>query len=80
MLSLDQWTELRSKFGLSTREYQAAQLLLTGANERAVAQSLALSAHTVHTYVLRLYQKVGVSSRTQLAVLLLTSLNESRIE
>lgn len=57
--------------GLSRREREIAALLLTDAKECAIAAHLGISPHTVHTHVARLYRKLGVASRLQLAVWLL---------
>jgi DNA-binding CsgD family transcriptional regulator len=52
--------------GLSHRESQVLEGIFGGADELEIAGRHQLSAHTVHTYTLRLYRKAGVSSRAQL--------------
>ncbi|RTQ50772.1 response regulator transcription factor [Hymenobacter gummosus] len=51
---------------LSVREQQVLQPLLDGLSEKQVAARLTLSPDTVHTYVKRLYEKLRVSSRSEL--------------
>ena len=51
---------------LTARERQVLACLLTGASEKEVAASLAISPQTVHAHVKALYRLHGVSSRPQL--------------
>lgn len=53
--------------GLSQRERQAAQLIGAGASNRDVAQAMGITLGTVKTYVVRIFEKLGVESRTALA-------------
>jgi len=60
------WLAIVRSLGLSEREAQIAQLLLGDDNrEETIAATLAISPHTVHTYLERLYRKLGVTSRCQ---------------
>ncbi|HEX4415247.1 MAG TPA: LuxR C-terminal-related transcriptional regulator [Lacipirellulaceae bacterium] len=52
--------------GLSKRLRETLSLLLEGLSEKEVAQTLGLSASTVHEYVVMLYKHFRVSSRAQL--------------
>ena len=51
---------------LTSREREVLACLLTGASEKEVAASLAISPQTVHAHVKSLYRVHGVSSRPQL--------------
>src|SRR5882762_8325543 len=51
---------------LSTRERQVVQYLAAGMTNREIAESLGLSRHTVKNYLFRIFDKLGVSSRTEL--------------
>ncbi len=51
---------------LPAREREVLDCLLTGASEKEVAASLAISPLTVHAHVKSLYRGYGVSSRPQL--------------
>jgi DNA-binding NarL/FixJ family response regulator len=51
---------------LSVRERQVIQHLSGGMTNREIAQTLHLSPHTVKNYLFRIFDKLGVSSRTEL--------------
>jgi DNA-binding CsgD family transcriptional regulator len=51
---------------LPPRQQQVLALLLEGLSEKQVARSLALSIHTVHVYIKRLYRALAVSSRGEM--------------
>ncbi len=53
---------------LTTREQQIVDLVAQGFSNREVAQKLHLSEHTIKNYLFRIYDKLGVSSRVELAV------------
>lgn len=60
------WLAIVRSLGLSDREAEIAKLLLGDDNrEDAIAARLAISPHTVHTHLERLYRKLGVTSRCQ---------------
>jgi DNA-binding NarL/FixJ family response regulator len=54
---------------LSVRERQVIQHLASGMTNREIAQTLDLSPHTVKNYLFRIFDKLGVSSRTELLYL-----------
>ena len=56
--------------GLSEREMDVAELVATGATNGEIARSLHISEATVKTHLTRVYSKVGVRTRTQLALAL----------
>jgi DNA-binding NarL/FixJ family response regulator len=60
---------------LSVREHQVIQHLAGGMTNREIAQALDLSPHTVKNYLFRIFDKLGVSSRTELLYL---TMNNSR--
>ena len=53
--------------GLTNREEQVAALVATGASNHEVAAKLGLSPKTVETHLTRIYRKLGVRSRAELA-------------
>jgi DNA-binding CsgD family transcriptional regulator len=55
--------------GLTTRENDVARLLVCGRSARTVASSLGISVHTARRHTEKLYTKLGVSSRAELAAL-----------
>jgi DNA-binding NarL/FixJ family response regulator len=54
---------------LSTRERQVIQHVAGGMSNREIAVALELSPHTVKNYLFRIFDKLGVSSRTELLYL-----------
>jgi two-component system, NarL family, response regulator LiaR len=58
---------------LSDREREVLQLLATGLSNQDIAQTLFLSEGTVKNYVSALFSKLGVSDRTQAAILAIHS-------
>jgi DNA-binding NarL/FixJ family response regulator len=57
---------------LSAREQQVVQAVAEGLTNREIGERLKLSRHTVKNYLLRIYDKVGVSSRMELLWLILS--------
>lgn len=51
---------------LSKREEDVVALLRNGLSNREIAQELKLSEHTIKNYLFRIFDKLGVSSRTEL--------------
>jgi len=60
---------------LSKREEDVVQQLMEGLSNREIAVNLKLSEHTIKNYLFRIFDKLGVSSRTEL---LLYSINSRR--
>lgn len=56
---------------LSRRERQTLELLVQGRSEKEAAAALEVSQSTLHTYVKRLYRRLGVRSRPELLALAL---------
>jgi DNA-binding NarL/FixJ family response regulator len=54
---------------LTEREVQVARLVARGYSNQRIADELVLSTETVRTYLRRMFAKLDVSDRTQLAVL-----------
>ncbi len=54
---------------LSPRERQVIQHVAAGLSNREIAHALDLSPHTVKNYLFRIFDKLGVSSRTELLYL-----------
>jgi DNA-binding NarL/FixJ family response regulator len=53
---------------LTPREEQVVGLVAEGLSNRDIAHELKLSVHTVKKYLFRIFDKVGVSSRVELAI------------
>lgn len=58
---------------LEPRHAQVAAALLSGLSDKEIAARLGLEHSTIRTYVKRLYRRVGVHSRTELAKALLST-------
>lgn len=54
---------------LTERERQIVEAIAKGASNRDVAQALSVSEQTVKNHLSRIFEKCGVSNRTELAVL-----------
>lgn len=63
---------------LSQREEEVVSLLMAGLPNREIAQALNLSEHTVKNYLFRIYEKLGISSRTELLVYAMTARRAER--
>ncbi len=55
---------------LSPREAEVARLVASGASNAEIARTLAISQATVKSHLMRVFDKLSVRSRTQLAVML----------
>jgi DNA-binding CsgD family transcriptional regulator len=53
---------------LTPREEQVVALVADGLTNRGVATELGLSEHTIKKYLLRIFDKVGISSRVELVL------------
>lgn len=62
--------ELFAKHEVSPREREVAELILQGKSNKEIEDVLCISIHTVKNHVSRLYEKLGVHSRGQLASLI----------
>jgi DNA-binding CsgD family transcriptional regulator len=58
---------------LSLREKQVVTALAEGLTNREIAERLSLSPHTVKNYLFRIFDKLGVSSRSELLSLTLAN-------
>jgi DNA-binding CsgD family transcriptional regulator len=57
----------RLRYGLSAREAQVAELVLQGFRNRDIAAALGITSATAKKHLNRIFEKVGVESRVQLA-------------
>lgn len=63
-----EWRALIEQLRLSPREGDILRRIFDDLSEATIACELGLAPSTVHTYVRRLYRKLGVKSRTELLV------------
>jgi DNA-binding CsgD family transcriptional regulator len=59
---------LLAQRGLSHRERQVTRLVAGGASNRDIAQEMGITVGTVKTYLARIFEKLNVASRTELAM------------
>jgi two-component system, NarL family, nitrate/nitrite response regulator NarL len=57
-----------ANFGLTDRELQITALVVTAAGNKEIADKLGISEKTVKRHMSNIFDKVGVSSRTELAL------------
>jgi DNA-binding NarL/FixJ family response regulator len=53
---------------LSSRELEVLRILAKGKSNREISRMLNISAHTVKSHVIHIFNKLGVNDRTQAAV------------
>lgn len=58
---------------LTRRENDVARLVVEGHTNRDVAERLGIAEHTVSNYLVRIYEKLGISTRVELVLCLLSS-------
>ena len=57
---------------LSKRELEIAQLVATGLSNIEVSDKLGISRHTVKNYLFRIFEKLGISTRIELVMFILS--------
>lgn len=67
----DAWKRLGVRLRLTKRELQVVRALCSEHRESRVAAALDVSPHTIRTHLERIHTKLGVTSRTDLMLLLL---------
>jgi DNA-binding NarL/FixJ family response regulator len=65
---------------LTKRELDIANLVAAAQTNRQISRRLNLSEHTVKNYLFRIFEKIGVGSRVELAVHMMNSNPNSRAE
>ena len=58
---------------LTQREEQIVQLVVEGLPSSKIASKLKVSGHTVKNHLFRIYEKLGVSTRSELILYALSS-------
>jgi DNA-binding NarL/FixJ family response regulator len=65
---------------LSKRELEVSRLVGAGLSNREISETLGLSEHTVKNYLSRIFEKLGVSSRTELVLHILSDAKPAESE
>lgn len=63
-----EWEAIILALELCRRETQIVCGIMEAQSEAQLAANLGISTHTVHTYIDRLYRRLGVGSRCELVV------------
>lgn len=63
-----EWTAMSSQLGLSLRQSEICQLILSGKSDKQIAQELSIGIPTVRTHVSRLFQRFDLQDRHELVV------------
>ena len=66
------WSMIANSLRISNRELQIIQGIFDDQKEFAIALDLTISVHTVHSHLERLYRKLGVGSRVELVLCILS--------
>lgn len=66
--TLREWQKSDPLNTLSERERELSRLVAQGLRNRAIAEELGLSEGTVKVYLNRIFEKLGISSRTELVL------------
>lgn len=62
---------------LTRREKDVVRLVAEGFSNREIAQQLGLSTHTVKNYLFKIFEKLGISSRAELVMYILSNSDNS---
>jgi DNA-binding NarL/FixJ family response regulator len=65
---------------LTKRETQLVELIAEGAPTKEIMEKLGISEHTVSNYLFRIYNKIGVSNRLELALCTIKQREESALK
>lgn len=65
---------------LTKREEDVVRLVAEGMQNREIAKELELSEHTVRNYMFHVFEKLGVSSRVELALYAVSSTKSAQTE
>lgn len=68
MLPKEAWSAIAQSCGLSPRELQIIRGIFDNHTEHAIASSLGISKHTIHTYLTRIFRKLNATTRTQVVL------------
>jgi DNA-binding CsgD family transcriptional regulator len=72
ILSSNEWRVIANSLHISDRELEIIQGVFDDRKEFAIADDLAMSVHTVHTHLGRLYRKLHVNSRLGMVLCILS--------
>jgi two-component system, NarL family, nitrate/nitrite response regulator NarL len=62
----------RAQLSLTKRELDIASLVATAQSNRQISRRLNISEHTVKNYLFRIFEKIGIGSRVELAIFMMS--------
>lgn len=65
------WHEVATALKLSPRELEIIRGVFDNLTDAAMAPSLGMSAHTVHSHMNRIFRKLNISTRAQLILVVM---------
>jgi DNA-binding NarL/FixJ family response regulator len=65
---------------LTKRETQLVELIAEGTPTKEITEKLGISEHTVSNYLFRIYNKIGVSNRLELALCTIKQREDSALK
>jgi DNA-binding CsgD family transcriptional regulator len=74
IFSKNDWREIARLLNLSKRQLEMVRAVFDDQTEFAIATSLGISQHTVHTHFERLHRKLAVTNRVQLVLRIMAEL------
>lgn len=63
----DAWNGIALRLDLSPRQIEVCRGVIVGQRDKEIAISLGMSSRTVQTHMGRLYEKLGIQNRAELA-------------
>jgi hypothetical protein len=75
MFSQKAWEEIARNLKLSGQQLQIVKGMFNDLTDASIADNLKISPHTVHTYVERLYRRLGVTGRVRLVLRVMDEYN-----
>ena len=83
-LSEGEWDSIAAQLHLSPRLLQIVRCIFDGLEERAICDALGIASGTIHSYLDRLFKRLGIHSRSELIVRLFlayaSARNKDRLE
>lgn len=70
---------MRNRNTLTNREYEVLALVSNGQQNKEIALTLGIAEHTVEQHLKHIYQKLGVSNRTEAGMLFRTTIEDLTI-
>ncbi len=66
MFTPEQWGKIHNILNVTNREMDVVRLIVAHESEKEVARDLGIKLSTVHSHILRIYQKLGINCRSEL--------------